>query len=369
MLRMARLRTLAEIDGIADAWQAFAQANDHGSLFQSWTWNRAWCAIFEDQAGLQLDVRVIEDEAGRLQAILPFFLSRPAGPLLRVVEFLGHRMSQHNDALLASPGSAELADAVVEVMRRDLGPSTILHLRHLAQDSSFTRRLLALRLAEPLCARLHLEADPALKDQSHRLGRSNRKTLRWAKNRMTQELGIDFQVQSGAAFPAAFDELVALHQQRFASVGRSTLLTGRGLTFLKTVTSRLSMEGQFEIVQFRASNRTVAAALTAHDRRCYRLIQTGFDPDLAHFSPMRILLAETMRRAFEDLHCVAYDLGAGYQRYKYDWKPIVGTNYYCCLGGYGAYAKAAAALYRRAFLMRSPRLSSNEVIGPAGSSA
>lgn len=370
MLRVARLHTLAGLDGIEDVWREFAHANDDGSLFQSWVWNRAWCEIvLHERAGAQLDVRVIEDEAGRLQAILPFYQAMPAGPLLRVVEFLGHRMSQHNDVLLASPGNVDLADETIDALGRDLGPTTILHLRHMASHSSFTQRLLAKGLAEPLCPRLHLEADHTLKDQSNRLGRSNRKTLRWATNRMTQELGIEFRVRSGDEFPSAFDELVELHQRRFASTGRSTLLMGQGLRFLKAVTSRLSMEGQFEVVQLKASDRTVAAALMAHDRRCYRLIQTGFDPDLAHFSPMRILLAETMRRAFKDLDCVTYDLGAGYQRYKYDWNPIVGTNYYCCLGGYGAYAKAAAGLYRRAFLMRSPSVPSNKLVSPAGSSA
>lgn len=370
MLRVAHLRTLAELDGTEDIWQAFAHANDDGSLFQSWVWNRAWCEIFvDDRAGTQLDVRLIEDGAGRAQAILPFCLGRPAGPLLRVVEFLGHRMSQHNDALLACPGNAELADAVIEAMRRSLGPTTVLHLRHLAPRSIFTQQLLAGGLAEPLCPRLHLEADRRLKEQSNRLGRSNRKTLRWATNRMTLEYGIDFQVRSGNAFPSAFDELVALHQRRFAATGRSTLLEGRGLAFLKTVTSRLSMEARFEIVQLRASERTVAAALMAHDRHCYRLVQTGFDPDLGHFSPMRILLAETMRRGFDDLGCVTYDLGTGYQRYKYDWKPFVTTNYYCCLGGGGAYAKAAAALYRRAFLMRSPSVPSSKRVSPAASAA
>ena len=360
--RVVHLRTLAELDGIADVWQAFARANDDGSLFQSWIWNRAWCESFvRGQPGTQLDVRVIEDGAGRIEAILPFCRGRPAGPLFRVVEFLGRRMSQHNDVLLASPGSFELADEVVDALRRGLGPTTILHLRHLASDSTFTQRLLAKGLAEPLCPRLHLEADHGLKDQSDRLGRSSRKTFRLATNRMTREFGIGFQVRSGDAFPGAFDALIALHQRRFASAGRSTLLEGRALAFLKGVTSRLSMEGQFEIVQLEAAGRTVAAALMAHDRRCYRLINSGFDPDLAYFSPMRILLAETMRRAFHDLGCVRYDLGPGYQRYKYEWNPIVGMNYYGCLGGYGAYAKVGAALYRRAFLMRSPRVPSNKI--------
>lgn len=58
----------------------------------------------------------------------------------------------------------------------------------------------------------------------------------------------------------------------------------------------------------------------------YYFVQGGFDPEFARFSPMRLLLTETMRRAFDDLGCTIYDLGPGYESYKFDWKPVVGTK-------------------------------------------
>jgi CelD/BcsL family acetyltransferase involved in cellulose biosynthesis len=117
-------------------------------------------------------------------------------------------------------------------------------------------------------------------------------------------------------------------------------------------TSALSYGGNFEFVQLRAGETTIAAALTARDKRRYFFINAGFDLEFSHFSPMRILLTETMRRGFDDLGCEIYDLGPGYEPYKFDWKPCVGTNYFCSLGGSGPYAKALAALYGVAFRRR-----------------
>ena len=351
--RIKRFRTVAELDAIEKVWTSLERVDGGPSIFQSWIWNRTWCEhVLNSRRRVRLDVRLVEDGAGRTLAILPFFEETLAGPLMRLTQFLGHRMSYHNDILLADPNSSELADEVIQALIDDLGCTTVLHLRHLDGQSTFTKQLLGRQVAEPQCPRVWVRADPIITDQHMRLGRSRRSTVRRAENRLRKHFNSEFRVRSGKDFSEAFDELVDLHQRRFDSMGRSTLLVGPNLVFLKAATSKLSHTGNFEIVQLRAGDRTIAAALMTRDKRRYFFVQGGFDPEFSRFSPMRILLTETMRRGFHDLECEIYDLGPGYEPYKFDWKPCVGTNYFCSLGGSGPYAKAMAALYGVAFRRR-----------------
>ena len=302
----------------------------------------------------RLDVRLVEDGAGRTLAILPFFEEALAGSVARITQFIGHRMSDHNDILLVDPKSSELADEVIRVLFEDPDSGTILHLRHLDGGSMFTKRLLVSRVAEPQCTHLYLQADPAITDQRKRLGPTKRKNLRWQENLIRRQFKIQFRVRSGTDFLDAFDEMIDLHYRRFDAKGHSTSLTGPSLAFLRTATSTLSNTGNFEIIQLRTDDTTIAAVLTAYSRRRYFGVQSGFNPEFSRFSPIRLLQVETMRRGFEDLDCEIFDLGTGYDQYKFEWSPIVDTNYMCCYGGTGLYGKLAANLYRAAFLRSLP---------------
>lgn len=278
-----------------------------------------------------------------------FFEEKVAGPVVRLTQFLGHRMSYHNDILLVEPKNSELTIEVVQSLCNDLSPRTILHLRNLASESVFTKQLLVKGAAETHCSRLLIKADSNITDQAMRLSKSTRKTFRRCKNKLFREYDCEFDVRSGDEFSEAFDEFINLHQQRFASVKRTTLLEGLNLEFLKTAISRFDSSGNFEIVQLCANGKTIAAALIALSKRCCFAFNSGFNPEFSCYSPMRLLRAETMRHVFDDLGCKIYDFGPGYERHKYEWKPFVDTNYFCSVGGSGPYAKLLASLYRVAF--------------------
>ena len=364
--RVIRIRTLNELDDLEGDWKKLEQFKEGPSIFQSWLWNRTWCQeVLPTRKGASLDVRVVEDGAGRILAILPFFEEPVVGPFARVTQFLGPQMSFHNDVLLGDPSSVEHARIVVSVLPKDISSRGVLHLRHLDHESVFTKELLAKGTAEPMCSRLQIMHDPSIKDQYARLGSSSRKNLRWKANKLRRQFGIDFRICTGTEFPEAFDELIKLHRQRKAQVGSSTLLEGANCSFLKMATTLLSNLGAFEIVQLRAGDKTIAAALMAVDKRRYFSYQSGFDPEFAGFSPMAILLTETMRRGFEDLGCEVYDFGPGDQDYKFDWAPHKNTNYMSCYGGSGFYSKTVAAVYGGLFMRRMQAIQS--VKPPVGS--
>lgn len=356
-LRIKRVHTLTELDDLESTWKDLERIDGGPSIFQSWLWNRTWCDhVLPTLKHSRLDVRIVEDGIGRILAILPFFEQALIGGLVRLIQFLGHRLSFHNDILLANPKSAELAGEVATVLLSSLGPRTVIHLRHLNGESMFTKQLVEKQLAEPQCARLWLEANPAIRDQRERLSRTGRKNLRRRENILRRDFEIEFHVRTGRDFSKAFDELISLHHLRFASTKRKSLLIGPNLRFLKAVTSRLSHKGIFEVVQFKANGRTIAAALRTIDRDRYFAIQSGFNPKFARFSPMRRLTAETIRRGFDDLGCKIYDFGPGYDAHKYEWSPVVGRNYFCCRGGAGSLGKLAAVLYRNGFRRHLPSI-------------
>ena len=352
--RVKYIRTLGELDGIEDIWREIQSRNDHSSLFQSWEWNRTWCEHFlKDGESGRLDTRLIESCDGRALAILPFYRKRFAGPMLELAQFLGHRMSYQNDILLAEPENSEFTSEIAKSMVSDLGYRMILHLRHLDERSPFTQELARMGLAEIQCTRLKVEADPTAHDPSLRFGRSTRKRFRGQVNKLEREYGMSFHVRCGYEFMGAFENLVDLHQQRFASKKQETQFSGENLQFRKDVMARFSSD-IFEILQLHAGENIIASTLMANDNGRYFCIQTGFDPEFANYSPMRILLTEAIRRGFEDLDCKSFDLGPGYEQYKFDWKPSVGMNYTCCIGGPGPYAQSMAALYRFVFRRNVP---------------
>jgi CelD/BcsL family acetyltransferase involved in cellulose biosynthesis len=367
-IRIERIDTPAALEDIRSAWTDYERADDAATIFQSWTWNSIWCQQFLPvNTRVRLAVRVALDGAGRILAIFPFCEQRLGGAAIQLTQFIGHKMSSDGGILVAEPGNRELMGLVTAAVLEDLSPRTVLHLSHLNARALFTQHMVSSRLAEGQCPRVWVEADGNDVDPSARLGSKMRKNMRSIRNRMQREFKTEFNVVSGPDFPGAFDELADLHQRRFDAKRRTSSLAGSDLAFLKAATSELSKSGLFEILQLRADGVTVAAQLMARDRQRYYAIQAGFDPAFSRFSPVFLLDLEAMRRGFQDLGCTIYDLGAGYEAYKYHFKPIIGTDYFCCLGAANLYARSAASVYRMAFRRTLPPLPKDLAWSPGGS--
>lgn len=356
-MRLQQIRTLKELESIKDTWQSFEKIEDGASIFQSWIWNRTWIeTVLNHQKKSRLNVQVLEDTSGRILGILPFFDQEIAGSMIKLTQFLGHRMSYHNDILLSDPQNMELAATIVALLLKNNDFRTVLHLRHLVDKSFFTKQLLSEGYLQTQCKRVWVEASEEFREkQQQRLGRSKRKTLRWAENTLRKKFNSQYCVVSGDDFPKALDKLIDLHQLRFDSMGRSSVLVDRNLTFLREASKRLSTRACFEITQLIAQDKVIASMLMARDKDRYFFIQSGFDPEFARYSPIRLLISKTLGRGFEELGCQYFDMGPDYEPYKYEWKPFIGTNYFCSIGGVGPYAKSLAFLHRLAFRRSLPK--------------
>ena len=92
-LKVRNLGSLQAMDSIKDVWLAFQNLKNGPSVFQSWIWNRLWCeCVLATLKRINLNVQVVEDETGRILAILPFFDALQAKPFFYLTQFLGHRL-------------------------------------------------------------------------------------------------------------------------------------------------------------------------------------------------------------------------------------------------------------------------------------
>lgn len=349
-LRIHQIRTLHEMDAIEDLWRDLESRDNRLSVFQSWDWNRAWCEYVLKNSNGQLAVRIIENSAGQQVAILPFYEVPLVGSLISVTQFLGHRMSFHNDILLAEPGNISQIEGIIELMLDDLGSRNFLHLRHMVEQSVLTKVLLQTGRAIEQCNRIYVRTESSITEQHKRLGRSAGKTYRWARNKLQKEFKSKYVHFSGSLFEKAFNELIVLHNMRFDSQGKASLLAGDNLEFVKYASNKLSQENHCEILQLRASDEKIIAAmlLIIDGDHCF-FVQCGFDTSFSRYSPLRVLIAEAMRYAFDELNCTIFDFGPGYESYKYDWSPELHKNYFCSLGGNGWYSKLVAKSHQMAF--------------------
>jgi CelD/BcsL family acetyltransferase involved in cellulose biosynthesis len=356
-IRIERIDAVAALEEIRSVWNDYERADAGATIFQSWAWNSIWCQqVLMHKARARLAVRVAQDGAGRILAIVPLFERSLVGPAIQLTQFIGHRMSSVGGMLSADPANDELTAQIVAALFKDLDSRTIAHLSHLNGQASLTRHLIAGGLAKRHCPHVWLEADDRCADPAVRLGPKMRKNLRSIRNRMQREFKAEFRVVSGEDFPAAFDEFADLHHRRFAVKGQASSLVGPELSFFRAATTELSRTGHCEILQLRADGQTIAAQIMILDRQRYYAIQGGFAPEFARFSPAFLLDLEAIRRGFNELHCRVYDFGAGFEEYKYHWNPIVGTIYFCCVGATNIYAKSMASVYQLAFRQALPRL-------------
>ncbi len=353
MLHINYIRSLDELEAMKSIWNQLKSNNKNATIFQSWEWNHIWCKyVLPTYKNANLKIIVLENENKETLGILPVFEDSLAGPFVKLFQFIGHHVSCQNDIILAQPENKELVEEVIATLQNELGLNAFLFLKHLDSNSLFTKNLADKRLAEVQYPRIIINNDPEIKDQRTRLRKSTRKNFRWRENKLKRDYEIRYSIKSGEEALPALSGLIQLHQNRFKSTNRETFVTGPVIKFFENCT--LKMHDKIELIELYANDKVIASELAIHDNGQYFFMVGGFDTDFQEFSPLRILMTECMRLAFEEYNCEFCDLGPGYETYKYDWNPDILSNYFASISGPGPYSKILANLYKRAFIKRLP---------------
>lgn len=303
--RVDVLRTLAEVDAIADEWRDLERSTPEATGFQAYAWCRAWMAANADNPRwLILAVR----DRDQLVALLPFERERFLGA--RVVRWLGGPWTQYGDALVADgPRRIEhLAAAWREIASwRDVD---LIMLGRVRADAALTAlpglqgRTVVHREWAPL---VDVTQTPAKPD----------KRLRARRRKLAEAGQVTFErVRDSAERVACVREALACKRAWLQSRGlpSSGLFHPNANRFLDA----LADSGELVVGRLTVGSETAAVELGLETGRTYRSLLGAHTPRYAQGSPGHILIGEMIAWAHRE-GLGEYDLMVPADPYKRRW--------------------------------------------------
>jgi CelD/BcsL family acetyltransferase involved in cellulose biosynthesis len=301
--------------GLEREWAALHRRAPAASPFQSPAWLLPWLEVFRPDAPWALALR----EAGRLLALLPCFIW-PDGAGERQLTLLGNGVSDRLD-LLAEPGrEAEAAAAVFARLGGASAPWTTLDFRDLPEGSVLLQTPLPgaswIEEDEPCPVRPLGGGEEAVLAA---LPRKRRDELRRRRRRLEEVGPVSIRRADATTLGADLDALLALHGRRWGERGEEGVLADPQVeAFHRLAAPRLLAAGLLRLHVLELDGRPAAAHYGfRHGPTAYSYIH-GFDPTLAPFAPISLLLAAVQTEAAAD-GAVRFDFLRGRERYKYDW--------------------------------------------------
>jgi len=315
-----KVQTHERFDAIdAAAWDALVEASQLRSPFLSWAWQSEWARAFV--ATERLEVRTVEDEAGRLVAILPLWETAPGALQLvggaEVSDYLDLivRAGFEDDAWTALLGDRADQCAVWELHAVPATSPTVTRLPDLARTSGLTATV----DLEERCPVLELPAswDAYLARLSskhrHELGRKMRRLERERPESRVVSLSRAGDVD------ARLGEFFALHRK--SRVGKAKFMDARMEEFFRRVVVSLAARCAARLWLLETGVGAIAAFIVLEWDGTIGLYNSGFDPDHAALSPGVVLLAHVVRDAI-DRGQRRFDFLRGEERYKYEFEPV-----------------------------------------------
>ena len=358
--RIDTFKNINELESLKDIWLTMENIEGIPSIFQSWLWTNTWCKeVLATDPSVQLEVLAVEESNGRTIAIIPLVIQKVFGSTIKYYEFIGSRLSPHNDILMVEPQNLDLARHVVSALIEYLKNKTFIIMKNLSSESLFTKALSEKYCTEIQCDRIYIKKDTEFKDPSQKLSAVRRKGLRNSWNKLNRLGYTHFKIISNGNFCESFDEMIEMHHNRFKGKNMQSLLNGANLKFLKSVSNEMCKIGKAEIVELRNDDKIVASQISYIDSDRYFAYQAGFNKEFSKFSPVWLVDIQSMKRAFYEHGCGSYDLGQGYSKYKYSWEAEIGKNYFCCFSASKGISKFLALTYRNAFRKSAKRIYSD----------
>lgn len=292
-------RTDDELFAIEGEWDALCDRCPIATPFQRPGWLLAWRRAFG--RGGEPRVAILR-RAGRLFGVVPLEL-------------------RDGVARLIGEGITDYLDAIVE---HDVDPSVLASAVQRAAMGAREIQLSALRPCSPL---LHVAraigATSAPGEPSPVLAmRDVQPPRRFAKElRRLERAGARWLDERGD-WRALLDGLFALHRARWVARGQRGVLDAPGLeAFHLDVASAFQKKGILRLIGLVMSDRLVAVQYAFSDHRRFSFYLSGFEPEVAHYSPGRMLVARSLDRARQD-DALELDFLRGREPYKYEWGAV-----------------------------------------------
>ncbi|WP_437489104.1 GNAT family N-acetyltransferase [Sorangium sp. So ce1014] len=305
------------LEALREPWSALWERCPAATAFQRPEWLIPWCRELGPEEVLAL---VFRSEQG-LVGMAPLAIHRTGEE--RVVALLGAGITDYNDVLAAPGYERAVAEAVFACLdeRADAWDVADLH---------------DLRGSSPLFA---AEAPSGWSDEVEKLEACPRVTIpegagpddlfspgmrarvSRARKRLARAGALRVDVADAASVDELLDALFANHRARWISRGEGGVLDEALRPFHRAVARGLCARGALRLFGLRLDGRIIASLYGLSERGGLASYITGFDPELAWYSPGLVMLASAIEHAARE-GARTVDFLRGREPYKYEWGAV-----------------------------------------------
>ena len=322
-VRMRLIRTAPELEKLRPEWQRLHSESAAASVFNDWAWQAAWWRLYGRERELQIFVATRGETT---VGILPLYAQTTTqfGLPVRMLRLLGDGGDTYPDdigPLFARGEEAELAGTLATAMLR-LPGYDVAALADIDARSEFPAALAAsaqeaqlrcsLERAQRIaCLQLPEDWNEFLASVSgHRRAQIRQKRLKLEREHRTRFFVWTDAVRLGAAVM----RLAELHRKRWGAA--SSAFASAEYRELHLAAMRDALErGRLRLYCLEIGGDLAAMLYAYRLREHIFLVQAGFNPQYARWSPGSVLLEYALEHAIaEGNH--AFDFLRGEHRYK-----------------------------------------------------
>ncbi|WP_437800801.1 GNAT family N-acetyltransferase [Sorangium sp. So ce693] len=306
-----------ELEALREPWSALWQRCPAATAFQRPEWLIPWCRALGPEEVLALVFRSDEGIVG----LAPLAVHRIGGE--RVVALLGAGISDYNDVLAASGYERAVADAALACLEEradawdvadlhDLRPSSPLLLAEAPPGWSdeVEKHEACPAVTIPEGAGLDALFPPGMRARVAR-----------ARKRLARAGDLRLDVADAASVDELIEALFANHKARWRSRGEGGVLDEALRPFHREAARALCARGALRLFGLRLDGRIIASLYGFAERGGLASYITGFDPELAWYSPGLVMLASAIEHAARE-GARTVDFLRGREPYKYDWGAV-----------------------------------------------
>lgn len=301
--------TLEPLDGLSAAreeWSALAERS--GNLFATWEWADAWWSVYGRG---ELALTGCRDATGALVAVLPLYASR-RGPV-RMLRFVGHGPADQLGPVCA-PGDRQ---AVADALRRTLDSRRwdVMLAERLAPAEGWTGMLGG--------TVVHREDSPTLQIGGRSFdeflasrSKNFREQVKRRARKLAREHPVEYRLSDAETLDADLDALFRLHDARWSGTDEETsAFDSERQRFHRAFAHHALDRGWLRLWVLESDGEPVACWYGFRFAQIEWYYQSGRNPDWERQSVGFVLMAHTIRAAFDDgMH--EYRLLRGGEGYK-----------------------------------------------------
>lgn len=282
---------LDRLDVVSDDWTRLADAA--GNVFSTQEWASMWWRHFGAERKLCLIAS--RDSAGSVVALLPLYLNRSRP--LRVLRFLGHGAADQLGPVCAAADRERVARGLRQVLADRRWRADLLVGDRLGGAEGWTRRTRATVLLTEPSPTLAIDGR-GWEDFLASKSKNFRDQVRGRERKLAKSHDLSFRLSDRARLHEDMTTLLRLHSARWEDA--TTAFDAELEAFHRDFASVALERGWLRLWLAEVDGEPVAAWYGLRYAGCECFYQSGRDPAWDEHSVGFVLLAHTIRSAFED---------------------------------------------------------------------